>query len=173
MFGFSATVALGQGNLARARRLAERALSLARDIGAWESISVALPTLAAIARTDDDHERAAALFGEGLTLSAEVRDRTNIAYYLERLAEIAVSEDRPDRAARLAGAAEALQKTIEVIEYPHAADRTFYDQQIAVTCERLDGRAWEEAWTDGQAMTTEEAVEYALENHARQGADLR
>lgn len=150
MFAFSATVALGRGDLSRARRLAERALSLARNIGAREAVSVALPTLAAIARTDGDHERAAALFGEGLTLSAKVGDRTNIVYYLERLAEIAVSEGRPDRAARLGGAAEALQKTIEVIAYPHAADRTFYDQQIADARESLGEQAWEAAWADGQ-----------------------
>ena len=163
MFGFSATVSLGKGGLPRARRLAERALSLARDIGAREAVAVALPTLAAIARIDGDRERAAALFGEGLTLSAEVGDRTNIAYYLERLAEIAVSEDRSDRAARLGGAAEALQETIEVIAYPHAADRTFYDRQMAAAREKLGEQAWAEAWAEGQAMASDEAIEYALE----------
>lgn len=114
MFGFSATVALGQGDCARARRLAERALSLARDIGAREAIAVALPTLAVTARDDGDREQAAALFAEGLTLSAQVGDRTNIAYYLEGLAEISASENRLERAARLWGATGALLETIAV-----------------------------------------------------------
>jgi tetratricopeptide (TPR) repeat protein len=163
MFGFSATVALGQGDRARARRLAERALSLAREIGAREAVAVALPTLAGIARADGDLERAAQLFEEGLVLSAEVGDGTNVAYYLEALAEISASEDRLERAARLWGAAGALLETIEVIAYPHAADRTFYDRQLAAARARLDGRTWEAAWEEGRAMTAEEAVGYALE----------
>jgi hypothetical protein len=163
MFGFSATVALGQGDRARASRLAERALSLAREIGAREAISVALPTLAGIARADGNLERAGLLFEEGLVLSAQVGDGTNVAFYLEALAEISASEDRLERAARLWGASGALLETIEIIAYPHAADRTFYDEQLAAARARLDGRTWKEAWEEGRAMTTEEAVEYALE----------
>jgi predicted ATPase/DNA-binding XRE family transcriptional regulator len=163
MFGFSATVALGMGDRDRARRLAERGLSLAREIGARESVSVALPTLATIARAEGDLERAAHLFGEGLILSAEVGDQTNVTYYLEGLAEIAASENRAERAARLGGAAEAIRERIEVIAYPHAADRSSYDQQLAAARASLDEQTWEEAWTEGQAMTTEEAVAYALE----------
>src|SRR5215210_1462225 len=162
MFGFSATVALGMGDRARARRLAGRALSLAREIGAREAIAVALPTLAVTARDDGDVEKAAALFAEGLTLSAEVGDRTNIAYYLEGLAEISASENRRERAARLWGAAHTLLETIEVIAYPHAADRSFYDARLTRSREDLDERAWKKAWAEGQAMTTEEAVDYAL-----------
>ena len=163
MFGFAATVALGQGERARARRLAERSLSLSREIGAREAVAVALPTLAGIARSDGDLERAVRLFEEGLVLSAEVGDGTNVAYYLEALAEISASEERLERAARLWGAAGALLETIEVIAYPHAADRTFYDRQLAAARERLDGRTWETAWEEGRAMTAEEAVGYALE----------
>jgi predicted ATPase/DNA-binding XRE family transcriptional regulator len=163
MFGFAATVALGQGERDRARRLAERSLSLSREIGAREAISVALPTLAGIARSDGDLERAARLFEEGLMLSAEVGDGTNVAYYLEALAEISASEDKPERAARLWGAAGAILESIEVIAYPHAADRTFYDRQMAAARERLDERTWETAWEEGRAMATEEAVGYALE----------
>jgi predicted ATPase/transcriptional regulator with XRE-family HTH domain len=163
MFGFSATVALGQGDRDRARRLAERAISLAREIGAREAVSVALPTLAGIARADGDLERAVRLFEEGLVLSAEVGDGTNVAFYLEALAEISASEDRLERAARLWGAAGALLETVEVIAYPHAVDRTFYDRQMAAARERLDGQTWEAAWEEGRAMSTEEAVGYALE----------
>ncbi|HET7272216.1 MAG TPA: hypothetical protein VFI90_14185, partial [Rubrobacter sp.] len=163
MFGFSATVALGLGDRARARHLAERSLSLAREIGAREVVAVALPTLAGIARSDDELERAARLFEEGLVLSAEVGDGTNIAYYLESLAEISASEDRLVRAARLWGAAAVLLETVEVIVYPHAADRTYFDRQLAAARAKLDEQTWQEAWEEGRTMTTEEAVGYALE----------
>jgi predicted ATPase len=162
MFGFSATVALGMGDRERARRLAERAVSLGRELGAREAVSVALPTLASIARADGDHERARRLFGEGLLFSAEVGDGTNVAYYLEGFATLA-AEGEPERAARLWGAAEAVLEQIEVISYPHAADRSFNDRQLAAVRASLEERAWEEAWNEGRAMTTEQAVAYALE----------
>jgi predicted ATPase/DNA-binding XRE family transcriptional regulator len=164
MFGFSASVAFGMGDRERARRLAERSLSLGREIGAREAVSVALPTLASIARADGDHERARRLFGEGLLFSAEVGDGTNVAFYLEGLATLAASEDRPERAARLWGAAEAILEQIEVIAYPHATDRSFNDRQLAAAREDIDERTWAEAWAEGRAMTTEEAVAYALED---------
>jgi hypothetical protein len=154
------------GERARALRLAERSLSLGREIGAREAVSVALSTLASIARVEGDHERARRLLGEGLLFSSEVGDGTNVAYYLGGLASIAVSEDDLERAARLWGAAEAILEEIEVIAYPHAADRSFNDQQLATAQAKLDERKWEEAWEEGRTMTIEEAVGYALEKEA-------
>ncbi len=122
-----------------------------------------LPTLATIARADDDYTLAGELFGEGLLFSAEVGDGTNVAYYLEGLATLAAAEDAPERAARLWGAAEAILEGIEVIAYPHATDRSFNDRQLASARGSLDRRTWEEAWAGGRSMTTEEAVAYALE----------
>jgi predicted ATPase/DNA-binding XRE family transcriptional regulator len=166
MLGFSATVPFGQGDLARARQLAERGLSLAREVGARDVLYVALHPLAAIALAEGDHERAARLFEEGLTLSAEVGEETNVAYCLEGLASIAASEDKLERAARLWGAAEAILEPIEVIAYPYATDRSLHDRQVAAARERLDQETWTRAWAEGQAMTTKQAIEYALEKEA-------
>ena len=124
---------------------------------------MALPTMDSIARADGDLERARRLLGEGLIFSAEIGDGTNVSYYLEGLSSISASEGDPERAARLWGAAEAILEKIEVITYPHAADRSLNEEQLAAARESLDERAWEEAWTEGRAMTTEEAVAYALE----------
>jgi non-specific serine/threonine protein kinase len=168
MFGFSATVALGLGDRARARTLAERSLSLGRELGARELVALALPTLATTARSDGNLALAASLCEEGLVLSAEIGDRTNVAYYLEALAEISAEENGLVRAARLWGSAAALLETIEVIAYPHAADRTFYDRQMAAARQKLGDRAWEEAQGEGREMSLEEAVGYALEKETAQ-----
>ena len=166
MLGFSATVPFGQGDLARARRLAERGLSLAREVGARDVLYVTLHPLAAIALAEGDHERAARLFEEGLTLSAEVGEASNIAYCLEGLATITASEGGLERAARLWGAAEAILEPIEIIAYPYATDRSLHDRQVATARDRLNQEMWTRAWAEGRAMTTEQAVEYALEKEA-------
>jgi tetratricopeptide (TPR) repeat protein len=162
MLSFGSSVPLARGDLAEARRLAERGLSLARENGARELIYVALHPLAAIALAEGDHDRAARLFGEGLTLSAEIGDNSNIAYCLEGLATIAASEDGLEHAARLWGAAEGRLEEIEVIAYPHASDRAPYHAQVDAARARLDREAWERAWAEGRAMTTEQAVAEAL-----------
>jgi hypothetical protein len=104
-----------------------------------------------------------------LTLSAEVGEASNVAYCLEGLAAIAAREDRLERAARLWGAAEATLEPIEVIAYPYAPDRALYQRQVAAARERLDGESWTTAWTEGRAMTTGQAVEYALEEEPALG----
>ena len=163
MLGYAATVPLAQGDLTRARGLAERGLSLARESrGARDVLYVALHPLAAVARAEGDHERAARLLQEGLMLSVEIGDESNVAYCLEGLAAVAASEDKLERAARLWGAAEALLEAIEVLAYPHASDRSLYQHQVADARDRLDQRTWSEAWAEGREMTGDQAVEYAL-----------
>jgi non-specific serine/threonine protein kinase len=142
--------------------LAEKGLSLAREVGARDAVYLTLHALATVARAEGDHERAAGLFGEGLALSAEVEDHSSLAYYLQGLAAIAASEDRSARAARLWGAAEALLERTEVVAYAHAPDRSLYRRQVTAARERLDEPAWEAAWGEGREMTPEQAVTYAL-----------
>ena len=166
MLGYAATVPLAQGDLAQARRLAERALSLSRaSKGARDVVYVALHPMAAVARTEGDHERAERLLEESLMLSVEIGDESNVAYCLEGLAGIAAFEDNLERAAQLWGAAEALLEATEVIAYPHASDRSHYEHQVADARARLEEEVWKRAWAQGRAMTREQAIEYALEGH--------
>jgi hypothetical protein len=105
LLGFATAVPLGRGDLARARQLAERGLSLAREAGAREGASVALHALATVARAEGDDDRAGGLLEEGLGLSMEVGDETNVAHFLGGLAAVAASKNALIRAARLWGAA--------------------------------------------------------------------
>lgn len=109
------------------------------------------------------------------TVGSEAGDENNVALCLEGRAAVAAktdedgSEDEPLlllRAARLWGAAEALSEKIEVIEYPHAPDRSLHERRVAAARERLDEQAWTQAWAEGRAMDPEEAVAYALEERS-------
>lgn len=163
VLGFAAKAPLVQGDIARTRRLAERALSLAREPGgARDVVCSALHPLAAVARSEGDHERAARLLEESLMISVEIGDEGNVAYCLEGLAAIAADEDELERAARLWGAAGALLEKIEVLTYPHVSDRSLHQRQVADARARLEEGAWKGAWAQGRAMTFDQAVEYAL-----------
>ena len=162
MLNFLAVVKLKRGSNARAKRLAEQGLSVFREIGGKQGISVALYILAMVAQAEGDYERAWGLLREALEPAAEVGDESNVAYCLQGLAALTASEGGVARAARLWGAAEALLETIEVTAYAHAPDRALYERQVRSARAKLDGAAWQAAWAQGRAMTTEQAIEYAL-----------
>ena len=111
------------------------------------------------ARVEGNHERMRVLSEEGLKLSAEVGDKTNVAYCLEGLAAFAASEGRVVRAARLWGTAEALLEKIEATVYHYASDRSHYQREVDAARSQREATAWEAAWSEGRAMTLEEAIE--------------
>jgi DNA-binding NarL/FixJ family response regulator len=51
---------------------------------------------------------------------------------------------------------------IEATAYAHAPDRSLYQSQVSAARAELDEAAWQAAWAQGRAMTTEQAIEYAL-----------
>jgi tetratricopeptide (TPR) repeat protein len=163
MLNFLAVAWLNQGDHSRAKRLAERGLALSQEVGHKSATSTILYVLARLAQAEHNHEQARRLFEEGLTYSAEVGDMTQVAYCLEGLAAIAASENRLVWAARVWGAAEALLETIEITARPYAPDRSLYQEQVAAASSRLDEQTWVKGWTEGRAMTLEQAVDYALD----------
>jgi non-specific serine/threonine protein kinase len=165
MLCYLAVARLYQGDHARAKQSAQKALALGREAGERHGTSEALWVLARLAwEAEHDHERARALFEEALELSAEIGDETTVAHCMQELAAIAaVYGDRLVEGARLWGAAEALLEKIEATASPLASDRSLLHRQVAAARARLDDeRAWTQAWAEGRAMTTREAVEYAL-----------
>jgi len=165
-----AEVAIRQGDYERATVLEEESLALRRDIGETWGIAISLANFAWIALRRDDIKQAAALLGESITLRREIGDKGGLAWCLEKLAEIALTKGQQEsaprrdediqRAARLFGAAEAVRalvnSSIDLVDQPE------YKRQVAVVRAQLGEAAFTEAWAEGQAMTLEGAIDYAL-----------
>ncbi len=160
---FLAGAWFGLGDLTRAKRLAQRGLAMAREVGdGGQALCVALYTLAMISLASDDYKKARVLFAEGLGVSGGIEDESHIFYGLHGLAAIAASEGEEARAARLWGAAEALRETVEVATHIYAPDPTLHQSQINAARSALGETTFEAVWAEGRAMSSEEAVEYAL-----------
>jgi ATP/maltotriose-dependent transcriptional regulator MalT len=82
------------------------------------------------------------------------------AAYLHVAASLAGSQGKATRSARLWGAAEALREAIGTVLSPF--EHHLYEPYLAAARAQLDEAAWKAAWAGGRAMTTEEAIEYAL-----------
>jgi predicted ATPase/DNA-binding CsgD family transcriptional regulator len=161
--GFLAVAWRNRGDHKRAKRLAERALAISREIGERQASTSALYTLAILARTEGKDEHARNLFEEGLRLSAELGNEADVAHCLEGLASMYGAEGKIVRAARLWGAEEALLEKLEDAVYTYLPDRALHRSQVAAARSQVDEAAWTAAWTEGRAMSLEQAVSYALE----------
>jgi non-specific serine/threonine protein kinase len=153
-----------QGDHERAAALNEEAVAIYRGLGRrvdrvsglGEPAQTALNNLGWVALVRGDHERAKALYIESLALSQELGDRLIAAKSIEGLACAAEAE----RAAKLFGAAQMLQ---EAVGYsPTPIENTLWEPYLAAARSRLDEATWKAAFAEGQVMTLEEAIEYAL-----------
>jgi DNA-binding CsgD family transcriptional regulator len=155
-------IPLSRGDHTRAARYFEEALEISREIGDKLIGSVSLHNLAGTLRLQGDHERAAGLYVEGLGVAVELGDKAGVAYCLEGLAGLIAAEDRPQRKARLFGASEAVLETVGAPLYVQIQDRDLYQRTVEELRSRLGEETFETAWSEGRAMTPEQAIEYAL-----------
>lgn len=88
------------------------------------------------------------------------RDQASIAWCLAGLGSTAALGNQPERAARLWGAAERLRQAIGC--RPAPAARATYERAVAAA-RPIDEATFAAAWAEGQAMTPEQAIAYALE----------
>jgi hypothetical protein len=88
---------------------------------------------------------------------------------LEGLAAVAVAQAQSQRAARLFGAAEGLREAIGAPVPP--ADRAEHDHSVAAVRSALGEAAFAAEWGEGQTMSLDEVVAYALNDPSQQGAD--
>jgi non-specific serine/threonine protein kinase len=161
--GFLAVAWRNQGDHERAKRLAERGLAISREIGERQATTSALYTLAILAQTEGENLRARDQLEEGLRLSAELGNEADVAHCLEGLASTYGAEGKIVRAARLWGAEDALLEKLEDAVYAYVPDRALHRSKVAAARSQLDEAAWTAAWTEGKAMSLDQAVEYALE----------
>ena len=150
-----------QGDLERAAALAEEAAALSREAGDRLLLPVPLIWLGWVALLGDDLERAKALYTESLALSRGLGAHTHHTLtLLEGLACTTGAEGATEKAARLFGAAQALR---EATGFPlEPGLRTLEEPYLVGARSQLEEGAWTEAWEEGQKMSMETAIEYAL-----------
>jgi predicted ATPase/DNA-binding CsgD family transcriptional regulator len=159
-------VALARGDLDRAVALGEESLAMYRRAMDAYGIVMCLLHIAFVTFARGEHERTAALLREGLRLSQELEHTVFIQYCVTGLAGVNASRGRPVRAATLWGAAERLSEISggHIVREGKATIK--YERTLTAARSQLDEAAWTAAWSEGRAMGTEQAIEYALEQEA-------
>ncbi|MBI3970835.1 MAG: adenylate/guanylate cyclase domain-containing protein [Chloroflexi bacterium] len=155
-----AYLALVEGEYLHAGALAEECLRLQRELGNTKGIAGALGNLAAAATELGDVAAAGRYIAEGLSIWQALGSGLGVAQALEDAAAMAVLRQQPERAVRLAHASTALRALADT---PRSApQQRRLDGWLELARRSLDEPAWVAAERAGDAMTMDEAVDYAL-----------
>jgi len=159
-------ISLGRASLAsgdheRAHQHFDEALAAQRQLGDIWGIATSLQGLASVALDNGTLGTARALVDESLALARDAHDRPAVAVALELLARTSALLDRPARAGRLYACASVLERALNVSS-PHSAGRSDTPEVAAIRT-ALGEQEFAEVWTQGRAMTLDEAVAYALD----------
>jgi non-specific serine/threonine protein kinase len=154
-----ADIAYQVGDHTRATALYEELLALCREHGYRHGEAYGLRGLGHLARRQSDNERSAILLAESLTLLWEQKDRRCTPLCLEGLACVASAQGQAKLALCLFGASAAQRAGLGLTLLVEQAD---HDTAVAVARAELDETAAAAAWAEGQAMSFDQAAEYAL-----------
>ena len=151
----------GLGDLERRKELHEDNLRRARANSDERVVALSLDQLASYARDEGRVQDALSMLKESLRLLSNLGDRGGIAENLSRFAEAAVVGGQLETAARLVSSAEALREEVGG-GVPWLAEVN--DETIKTVRAQLDEAAFAHAWEQGQELTVDEAVAFALES---------
>ena len=147
-----------------ARQKWEQSLLLLEEMGNERAAVGVLANLATVAHDLGDGEGSRKLLQESLSKNWALGERAWVACIIEELGLLAAEMDHNRRAATLLGAAKGF---LEETQYPQTPnDRNRSSQAASETLEALGEEAFTMAWAEGQAMTWEQAVAFALEEPA-------
>lgn len=150
-----------------AEQLLVEALQSARQSGDKIGEAHALSELGQTATARGDHQRAGSLHHQALALHANIGDPAGIADSLHALAGTAARHDRFTEAARLLGAAHSIRDTHGYI--PATDRQREHELHLRMARDGLNQEAFQTAWAQGAALSTEEAIAYATRGRGRRG----
>jgi tetratricopeptide (TPR) repeat protein len=152
-------IARQTGELERAAAIYEQALAQFRDQGKPRGTAVVLHSLGHTELRQGLVPSARARFVESLLLSEAVGDGVNAALCVAGLGAVEGAAGRPERGARLLGAAAArLRDRATRLD---EVDRAELERAEAAAVAALGRDAFDAAFTEGQAMTWEQALALA------------
>jgi predicted ATPase/DNA-binding SARP family transcriptional activator len=146
----------------RAMPLYQESLALSRQIREKFHLGQVLFALGEVARSQGDYGRAQSYYGETLALVREAGENwPHIAPGLIGFGELCLAQGMPERAARLLGAAD-LNRLHGFLSFRFYSKRADVEHDVAAARAQLGEEAFAAAWAEGQAMTLDLAIAYAL-----------
>ncbi len=145
----------------KARTFLEEAIAIQREVGDGLLLILALNNLANVFRDTGDYAAACTHYKEGLKLNRELAATWSTPYVLADVASLAVLRAQYEQAAVLFSAAQTQgQATGTTIA---SQEQAAYDRLLALANQALGEEAAHSALLQGQTLSLEEAIDYALQ----------
>jgi tetratricopeptide (TPR) repeat protein len=164
----SSGIALARGDYAAARELLEEALVISYEMGGALAEMGAQAALGDLARAEGDLAAAHAHFADVLRLGRANGARSflgPVTVALRILAGLSVATGNPRRGVRIFGAEAATRGDVTTWFSIHVfglrSDTS--EEDLLLARSTLDEATFAACWSEGQAMTLDEAIAYALE----------
>ncbi len=158
----SGWIDLAQGNISGAIEKIEKGLSLAKQTSNPFMITNLITELGEVLRRNGNFDQAKIIYEEAIIFCR----KENLAYgyclCLEGLGMLAIDQGQAGRGTSLLGARESLRASEFVMDYLPFMVRE-RESHITTAREQLGEDSFNQAWAVGKAMSTEEAINYALE----------
>ena len=153
-------IACAEGDYSFARARYEESLVLSRELGDPRIVARVYTSLGELAHAQGDYDVARKLLRQGLAGYQQLGIRIRMAKSLESIASVASAQAQPERALRLAAAAARLHETLGTRLLPR--DQPGLAGWLQLPQQNLSKAAAATAWSEGQALSLEDAVAYAL-----------
>ena len=157
-----AEAGLGCGDLVAARRWANDTVAVAPG---WHRM-VALTARARVALAQGEPQQAQSDLHDAVAVAERTGGYLRLPDALECLAALAAATN-PEHAARLFGAAESMRQRHGEVRFK--VFQAAYDAALAVVKEALGQQAFDVAWVEGHALSTDEAIGYAQRGRGARG----
>jgi tetratricopeptide (TPR) repeat protein len=164
-------IAYTQGHYEEAKARVEESQLLWQDLGSKPDVAWGRYFLGYVALRQGYLPQAETLLIGSLLLRQELDARQNVARCLAGLAELAAAAGKPERAARLFGTTHTLLRSLDTQleasdqdrhERIPIASQADFEGHVAALRAELGEQTFETAWAEGQAMTLDQAVAYAI-----------
>jgi len=149
-----------RGNYDSARKIFEQGREAFSQIHSKYFVMVMSSEQGHVERQKGNVTQARLIYRETIKGWQDLGNRAAIAHQLECFGFLAVAEEEPQAAVKLFGAAEALRDKIQAPMTDY--ERVEYDQAGVHVRSLLPEPEFSSLWVEGQSMTMEQAIEFAL-----------
>ena len=153
-----------QGDYLLARRFLEESTQIARGIGNVVGLSNVVANLGTLELCEGRYEQARDLYLESLAAAMQSRNCRFIADSLEGLAAVLAQQGQSEAALQMFGAAEAIGAIEAAPMQPY--NQAITQANLALARSALSPSRIDAAWTCGQSMSPEAALQFAHDTRA-------
>jgi tetratricopeptide (TPR) repeat protein len=154
------TIARHRNDNDAARAHYKESVRVYQEVGATFNVMLEKSNLAHLERKLGNYASALEYYRETLVAFRDIGQDGAVSHQLECFGFIALAQDQNERALQLFAAANALREKGGTPMRPD--EQIYFDEQLRGLREKMESTKFDSIWSQGRAMTMEQAIAYAL-----------